>query len=233
MSSLDELIHYCNEPDPVGALMLTGEWGCGKTYTIERELTEALKDTHIIVRISLFGMSDVKTLRNTVRNRWFEVCMPFLGALQKAKDRGLFTAISRMLTGVNPVAGGTAGIVVSADMRDFIPIKPEIEDFKTQVKKRVVLVYDDLERSKMGLTEAEAVMDIISARGEQSARAAALTMEGSLHKRIDRVKQKLTTLAAHLAAWADYPEEDIPQVEEKLQLEQKLKLKKCLETKEE
>ena len=27
MSSLDELIHYCNEPDPVGALMLTGEWG--------------------------------------------------------------------------------------------------------------------------------------------------------------------------------------------------------------
>ncbi len=67
---------------------------------------------------------------------------------------------------------------------------------------------------KMGLTEAEAVMDIISARGEQSARAAALTMEGSLHKRIDRVKQRLTTLAAHLAAWADYPEEDIPQVEE-------------------
>lgn len=159
MSSLDELIHYCNEPDPVGALMLTGEWGCGKTYTIERELTEALKDTHIIVRISLFGMSDVKTLRNTVRNRWFEVCMPFLGALQKAKDRGLFTAISRMLTGVNPVAGGTAGIVVSADMRDFIPIKPEIEDFKTQVKKRVVLVYDDLERSKMGLTEALGVVN--------------------------------------------------------------------------
>ena len=119
MSSLDELIHYCNEPDPVGALMLTGEWGCGKTYTIERELTEALKDTHIIVRISLFGMNDVKALRNAVRNRWFEVCMPFLGALQKAKDRGLFTAISRMLTGVNPVAGGTAGIVVSADMRDF------------------------------------------------------------------------------------------------------------------
>ena len=59
MSSLDELIHYCNEPDPVGALMLTGEWGCGKTYIIEKDLAEALKDTHIIVRVSLFGMNDV------------------------------------------------------------------------------------------------------------------------------------------------------------------------------
>ena len=44
MSSLNELIHYCNEPDPVGALMLTGEWGCGKTYLIEKELSEALND---------------------------------------------------------------------------------------------------------------------------------------------------------------------------------------------
>ena len=159
MSSLDELIHYCNEPDPVGALMLTGEWGCGKTYIIEHDLTDALKDTHIIVRVSLFGMNDAKALRDAVRRKWFDVCMPFIGALQKARERGVFTAISKMLMGVNPVAGGTAGIVVSADMRDFIPIKPEIEDIKTHKKKRVVLVYDDLERSKMGLTEALGVIN--------------------------------------------------------------------------
>ena len=68
MSSLDELIHYCNEPDPVGALMLTGEWGCGKTYIIENDLTEALKDTHIIVRVSLFGMDNAKALRDAVHH---------------------------------------------------------------------------------------------------------------------------------------------------------------------
>ena len=63
---------------------------------------------------------------------------------------------------------------------------------------------------KMGLTEAEAVMDIISARGAQSARAALSCMEGRLRMRIDRVRDTLVNTAAHLSAWADYPEEDIP-----------------------
>lgn len=65
---------------------------------------------------------------------------------------------------------------------------------------------------KMGLTEAESVMDIISARGAQSARAALSCMEGTLRKRIDSVCDKLVTSAAHLSAWADYPEDEIPEV---------------------
>lgn len=27
MNTLDEIIDYCNEPEVVGALLLTGEWG--------------------------------------------------------------------------------------------------------------------------------------------------------------------------------------------------------------
>ncbi len=34
MDTLEELKYYCVEPQPVGALMLTGEWGCGKTYLL-------------------------------------------------------------------------------------------------------------------------------------------------------------------------------------------------------
>ena len=29
MNTLEELTYYCNESQPVGALMLTGQWGCG------------------------------------------------------------------------------------------------------------------------------------------------------------------------------------------------------------
>ena len=65
---------------------------------------------------------------------------------------------------------------------------------------------------KLGLTEAEAVMDIISARGSQSARAALSCREGKLRERIDKVRDTLVNAAAHLSAWADYPEEDIPEV---------------------
>lgn len=28
---LDEVLHYCGEKNPIGALFLEGEWGCGKT----------------------------------------------------------------------------------------------------------------------------------------------------------------------------------------------------------
>lgn len=75
---------------------------------------------------------------------------------------------------------------------------------------------------KMGLTEAEAVMDIIGAKGEQSVRAARACMDGALRKRIDAVRDTLVNSTAHLAAWADYPEEDIPQVQRE-SLKQNLK----------
>lgn len=161
MSTLDELIHYCNEPDPMGALMLTGEWGCGKTYLIKHDLTNALKDTHIIVRVSLFGMSSSKALRDTIRHRWFETCLPILGSVEKAKNRtgGIFKAFNRALRYVNPLAGTAADVVVSMDAVDFVPIKSEIEDLETHTKKRVILVYDDAERVKMDPLELLGVIN--------------------------------------------------------------------------
>lgn len=65
---------------------------------------------------------------------------------------------------------------------------------------------------KMDLTEAESVMDIISAKSKSAARAALFVKDGALFKKSQQVKQLLLDKAAHLSAWADYPEEDIPEV---------------------
>ena len=65
---------------------------------------------------------------------------------------------------------------------------------------------------KIDLTEAEAVIDIISAKSRGAARAALCVKEGALRKRIDGVKNDLLAQAAHFSAWADYPEEDIAEV---------------------
>lgn len=65
---------------------------------------------------------------------------------------------------------------------------------------------------KMGLTEAEAVMQLISAQGQQAARAALAGHDGALEKKILRIRELLIHTAAHLSAWADYPEDDIPEV---------------------
>jgi len=68
---------------------------------------------------------------------------------------------------------------------------------------------------KMDLSEAQAVMDIISAKSKQAARAAVSVRTGALSKKTDNIKNKLVSLAGHLCAWADYPEEDIPEVKSK------------------
>lgn len=65
---------------------------------------------------------------------------------------------------------------------------------------------------KMDLSEAQAVMDIISAQSRQAARTAVSLRTGALSKRINNIKNTLVSLAGHLCAWADYPEEDIPEV---------------------
>ncbi len=66
---------------------------------------------------------------------------------------------------------------------------------------------------KMGLTEAESVMQLIGASGNQAVRVALAGHDGALEKRITEIRQKLITAAAHLSAWADYPEDDIPDLD--------------------
>lgn len=65
---------------------------------------------------------------------------------------------------------------------------------------------------KIDLTEAEAVIDIISAKSRSAARAALFVKDGVLRRKIDKIKEELLAQAAHLSAWADYPEEDIVEV---------------------
>lgn len=66
---------------------------------------------------------------------------------------------------------------------------------------------------KMSLTQAEAVMDVISAQGEQALRAAVSSHEGALYSRIRKITDKLVSILGELAAWVDYPEEDLPDIE--------------------
>ena len=64
----------------------------------------------------------------------------------------------------------------------------------------------------MSLTQAEAVMEVIAANGRQGAALAKSALDGRLAKRIGRIQTALQTLNAHLTAWVDYPEEDVPEL---------------------
>ena len=65
---------------------------------------------------------------------------------------------------------------------------------------------------KLDLTQAEAVMDIISAKGERELKMAESLREGAAFRKAERCSAMLLKILGDLAAWADYPEEDIPEV---------------------
>ena len=62
---------------------------------------------------------------------------------------------------------------------------------------------------KLDLTQAEGVMDLISAQTRLSLRAARSQLEGTLGRRTTEARDQLLETLAHLEAWIDFPEEDI------------------------
>lgn len=66
---------------------------------------------------------------------------------------------------------------------------------------------------KLDLTQAEAVMDIISAKGEMELNMAENLREGAVFKKAQKISERILRLLSGLAAWTDYPDDDIPEVE--------------------
>jgi tRNA modification GTPase len=65
------------------------------------------------------------------------------------------------------------------------------------------------ENGRIDLTQAEAIMDLISAQTELAARAANEQLAGRLGEALEAIRQDLIGLTAHLEAYIDFPEEDI------------------------
>lgn len=65
---------------------------------------------------------------------------------------------------------------------------------------------------KMSLTQAEAVTDLINAESEKGLKAAQNALKGALYKKIKTVLDDLLSVIANIAAFIDYPDEDIDDI---------------------
>lgn len=146
MNSISELEYYCKTNDPVGALLLTGEWGCGKTYLIENVLPKNLKDDCVIVRISLFGIPTVEGLYKAVKQAWIHAKG---GILDKVSGLGKFKGLIENVSSLIPhdIGKGALKAALSFNLFDLIKIDNVIDG------KKVILVFDDFERSILSIQE--------------------------------------------------------------------------------
>ncbi len=65
------------------------------------------------------------------------------------------------------------------------------------------------ENGRLDLTQAEAIMDVISAGSDLALRAAHNQLHGVLSRRVEQAAERLISITAHVEAYIDFPEEDI------------------------
>lgn len=153
MDIKQELMTYISCKEANGALLVTGKWGCGKTYTI-RQVAEELNrgDNFHVVVISLFGIETILELNKKVKEHVFnatsdslKIIKQFTSYFKSATDK--IKEYSKIAKGVNTV--------LSIDLYDFLAVENEISCYQngSMVKKKVVLIFDDFERSTIGRIE--------------------------------------------------------------------------------
>ena len=137
MELLKELKDYCDINNPVGALMISGEWGCGKTYLIKNKLIPLMKNEYVFVSVSLFGIDSLDKLRVEVKKKWLEkaseIDKPNGTKISNVTDsyKKIYSTIKNIL----PEKWQKKGEVVSSimDLVNFVPISSRI------FKKRLYL----------------------------------------------------------------------------------------------
>lgn len=141
-NTLDELKYYCNEKNTFGALLLTGPWGCGKTYLISHQLCEdeKLQSTHAFLKISLFGEPSIESIRKKVKSEYLAYKLSNGEYKKLPKAFGHLNSFIDFIKSTGKL-GSVANAVLSIDPTDFIEVTNQISG------KEVILIFDDFERS--------------------------------------------------------------------------------------
>ncbi len=208
MQLLDEILYFCKMEYPSGALLLTGEWGSGKTHFILHDLGEnqLFKDSYNLIYVSLFGVITVTDLHERVRNRWFHTVIlkdvPQQLAVLDKVGRVIKNAAEKA-SGVTK-AGSIAKGVLSINATDLFDVE------RTNKNKKSILVFDDLERCRIETSdllgaintysENEGINTIIIANEEKiSNHSTADIQEGDVtdHLTYSEIKEKVIFQTVH------------------------------------
>ena len=153
LACIEEIAYYCKLDKHTGALLLAGKWGSGKTHLLKHVLTEKLQDSHVLVFVSLFGISGVEELRKAVKTAWLS--QKGLDSEKFQKGQALLGHICNIISNVDKlgVASNITKSIISLNVIDFISVEKVLDG------KKVVLVFDDLERSTLSTRDVLGVVN--------------------------------------------------------------------------
>lgn len=72
MNTTDEIRAFISQKENNGALLLTGKWGCGKTFLVNQVIKDLNQGNDFLaVSISLFGVDSIELLHKEIKNKVF------------------------------------------------------------------------------------------------------------------------------------------------------------------
>ena len=157
MDIRSEILDFINRNETTGALLLTGQWGSGKSYlvkSIAKELNAGKK--YAVAVISLFGLDSVSAINKRVKEAYTDFLLGTYGKTAKKVSKALTTIAKDGMSVASAATSGMPGLsaasqglsaVMSYDLFGFIDVKNAIS--KGDKERRFVLVFDDFERSSI------------------------------------------------------------------------------------
>ena len=154
------ILHYLTEDKTNGAIMLTGDWGTGKSYYIQNSLKPFLESEengkHQCVVVSLYGLKDTAEISKSI---YLELRT---GAIANWWNKKILSRLSRKAQGVTKEVvstGKSLGSTIFKGLTEKIGINFDISDkdlntlYKSIDLFGKLIILEDLERSGIDILE--------------------------------------------------------------------------------
>lgn len=149
-----ELKLYIDSKEHMGACLLTGKWGCGKTHLINKLKKETDSKEKCMLIVSLFGIDSIESLNKAIKGKILDL---MLGDKEENdsfnKQKSLKSLLNVFSIFSDKVASVKANLSIT--VYEMIQVEKYITYLENceKVSKEIILVFDDFERSKLDIVE--------------------------------------------------------------------------------
>ena len=187
---------YLARQDTDFALMITGEWGKGKTYFVKNELKEFIestplpnqeeenkeeaKETYKQIYVSLYGVSSIEDIKNRI----------FYSIHPNFKWGGIITDKLVGLIGLIPTVGKAAKELVTLNDEEIEDLRNRFTSYNDKI-----FFFDDLERVDSRKIDIKSVLGYINSLSEHNhCKIVVVANEEEIEPKVDFQKFKEKTV---------------------------------------
>ena len=137
--------------ESTGALMVSGEWGCGKTYHIEKVVMPALQqDGWNPVKVSLFGIESVNEMPLRIADNYKRPENNEVDGTKKEKKKSWLSSLGKEKAGKALAKGAQFASKISW-LGNFVDVETLVNNnsgllYKLIPTEKTVIILDDIER---------------------------------------------------------------------------------------